>query len=370
MRKIMMMVFLAEGNSAARIRLSEGLDWEKSGFEFIGFASDGEEAYEKILKEKPDILFADADLERIDGFELGRRAKSVFPEIRIVIIGRQNKIEDMRLAMRLGVSDYLLAPVSKTDLISCLARIRTVPETGQKNYQALMQKDQYKETALKKQNFLNVLVTHSMPLEELKSRASDLDIEFGQGVYRFMIFKVWRADCGEYDDEDLVQINRELEIIIKSVFGCNCLFCRNGNEQWTIVMFTYSEENMQDKTSILKKLIKEMMTGHSLFDYFGGAGYYTVNTEDLRDAFHSAEKVFLRRFAVNSDKIIFAEDIKQSENEVFTKDNFDKLEQSRLMIERFLIKGNPGEINDFINLYFAQIPEENFRSLLLMQWLR
>ena len=45
------------------------------------------------------------------------------------------------------------------------------------------------------------------------------------------------------------------------------------------------------------------------------------------------------------------------------------MEYSRLLIERFLVKGSVEELDSFIGFYFSEIPEEHFQSLLMRQYL-
>ena len=52
-------VFLVEDEMVIRRGIKNSIDWEKEGYIFCGEASDGELAYPRIIKEKPDILITD-----------------------------------------------------------------------------------------------------------------------------------------------------------------------------------------------------------------------------------------------------------------------------------------------------------------------
>ena len=55
----MIKVFLVEDEVVIRNAIKNSIDWEKEGYDFVGEAGDGELAYPKIMKEKPDILITD-----------------------------------------------------------------------------------------------------------------------------------------------------------------------------------------------------------------------------------------------------------------------------------------------------------------------
>ena len=99
------------------------IDWEKEGYEFVGDASDGELALPMILKEKPDILITDIRMPFMDGLELSRMVKAELPDIKIVILSGYDDFEYAKQAIKIGVAEYLLKPVSSAVLLEHLSEI-------------------------------------------------------------------------------------------------------------------------------------------------------------------------------------------------------------------------------------------------------
>ena len=63
----MIKVFLVEDEFAIREGIKKSVNWEEHGFTLVGEAGDGEIAFPKILKTRPDILITDIrKLLRID----------------------------------------------------------------------------------------------------------------------------------------------------------------------------------------------------------------------------------------------------------------------------------------------------------------
>ncbi len=78
------------------------------GFEVIGTARDGIEVLEKVRTLKPDLIFMDIQMPRLDGLSAMRAIKSEQPEIKIVILTMSMSDEDLFAAIKSGACGYLL----------------------------------------------------------------------------------------------------------------------------------------------------------------------------------------------------------------------------------------------------------------------
>lgn len=83
-----------------------------SRFTVIAEAYDGEEALEKIMEVQPDVIITDVKMPIMDGLELIEEVRSLYPSIITVILTGHHEFEFVRSAMRMGVMDYLLKPIS------------------------------------------------------------------------------------------------------------------------------------------------------------------------------------------------------------------------------------------------------------------
>ena len=118
----MVKVFLVEDEAIIRHGIRDNIDWASHGFEFAGEAGDGEYAYPLILKAQPDILVTDIKMPFMDGLELSRLVKKTLPRTRIIVLSGYNEFEYAKEAIKIGISDYLLKPVSSEGLIDALKK--------------------------------------------------------------------------------------------------------------------------------------------------------------------------------------------------------------------------------------------------------
>ncbi|WP_211748734.1 helix-turn-helix domain-containing protein [Paenibacillus sp. Marseille-Q4541] len=86
---------------------------ESSGLPFrvAGEAEDGEEAL-ILLEEQPALIITDICMPGIDGLDLIEKARETCPDVLFLIISGYGEFEYAQRALRLGVEDFLLKPVS------------------------------------------------------------------------------------------------------------------------------------------------------------------------------------------------------------------------------------------------------------------
>ena len=118
----MIKVFLVEDEVVMRNGIKNNIPWEQEGFEFVGEASDGELAYPLIKREKPDILITDIRMPFMDGLELSRLVKKELPQIKIIILSGYNEFDYAKTAISIGVTDYLLKPISSAKLLEAVKK--------------------------------------------------------------------------------------------------------------------------------------------------------------------------------------------------------------------------------------------------------
>jgi two-component system response regulator PilR (NtrC family) len=95
---------------------------KKEGYD-VTEASNGKEAYEKILADPFDIVVSDIEMPEMKGIELLEQITHVSPETLVVIITAHASIETAIEALRKGASDYILKPIEFDELIVKIHRL-------------------------------------------------------------------------------------------------------------------------------------------------------------------------------------------------------------------------------------------------------
>lgn len=86
--------------------------------EVVGTASSGAKALEKIGELRPDILFTDITMPKMDGLELLRICKEQYPELSVMMLTCHDDFEYARQAMQDHADDYMLKSEIGPEFIS------------------------------------------------------------------------------------------------------------------------------------------------------------------------------------------------------------------------------------------------------------
>ena len=116
-------VFLAEDEIVTREGIRDNVDWDAAGFEFCGEASDGEIALQLIEETKPDVIITDIKMPFMDGLQLSKIISEHMPWVKIIILSGHDEFDYAQSAVKLGVTEYLLKPISAKDLHKVLVRV-------------------------------------------------------------------------------------------------------------------------------------------------------------------------------------------------------------------------------------------------------
>jgi len=105
----------------------------KEGFNIIT-AEDGNEAWEKIKTEKPDLIVLDLMLPGKDGLEICRDMRRDNIDTPIIMLTARDEEIDKVLGLELGADDYMTKPFSVRELIArvkaVLRRNRSIKQPG------------------------------------------------------------------------------------------------------------------------------------------------------------------------------------------------------------------------------------------------
>jgi len=117
-------VVVAEDEDLIRNHMIKKIESASPQLKVVGAAENGKEAIDIVSRELPDLVITDIRMPGTDGIELIRTLHMYYPRIRKVISSGYADFEYARQAIRYGVTDYLLKPVSADDLGQLLSRIR------------------------------------------------------------------------------------------------------------------------------------------------------------------------------------------------------------------------------------------------------
>lgn len=366
-------VFLVEDEMVIRRGIKNSIDWEKEGYIFCGEASDGELAYPMIIKEKPDILITDIRMPFMDGLELCKLVKKELSNIKILILSGYDEFDYAKEAIRLGVTEYLLKPISSGKLLEALNGVSESirREKEDKDLVRKYMEEMRENTEHEKQKFFEQMIAGNLSMADALETGKKYEMNLSAGMYNLLLFRFTLGEENRKSGELLGEAEYAIEKLterLEYVFEF-----QRGVEGWAFLLMADNEEQMSERVKELSKDLEEIMKNYSTIAYFGGIGQPVARLRELEESFKEAERALAARFTMELNRIISVDDIRMAQN-VDTLDDieitsFGEIEKTRTMLEKFLNNGVEDEIDEFVDVYINELPEENLKSVLMRQYI-
>lgn len=216
-----MNILIADDEKIEREGIRYLLSLEK-GERRIFEAANGKQAMQILRTENIDMILTDIKMPVMDGLELARRAKELFPEIRIVIFSGYNDFTFAQEAIRYGVTDYILKPVDPDNF-------HEIIEKAEKN---MRERQAEENREIRRQNFLQQYFLqnylYSGKKEILEKAGEFVDLDKWNGWHCAILIE---TDTAFFDTAE-ENFPGELQKELRRVF-----FYLNLNERQSLLLF-------------------------------------------------------------------------------------------------------------------------------------
>ena len=367
----MLKVFLVEDEVVMRNGIKNNIPWEQEGFEFAGEASDGELAYPLIKKEKPDILITDIRMPFMDGLELSRLVKKELPQIKIIILSGYNEFDYAKTAINIGVTDYLLKPISSAKLLEAVKKVADMIEKEQDNARLIKryEKEMEENILQEKHRLWGALASNRLSTIELLEKGQRLGIDFTASAYQVFLFKLMQEGDATGCSEELNRASEKVNELAGS-WEYVLSFDRSP-EGWAFLIKGESEEEVQSTYLETRKELLELVEGYPKVEYFGGIGNVVHRIGDIQTSYKEAARAFSSRFFMDANQIADSAEMVKVQTEQDGKIDVSKMlskKREHELVERFLKNGTTEEVDSFLDELFQNIGEQNCKSLLYRQY--
>lgn len=206
-------VFFVEDEIITREGIRDNVDWRGSGFEFCGEAADGEMALPLLRSAQPDVLITDIKMPFMDGLQLSKIVRERMPWVKIIILSGHDEFEYAQKAISLGVTDYLLKPVTVQKLETVLQKLASQLDQERKEQEELkrLQEQIEENQAVLRERFLFKLLVGAISPAEAVEKGQMLGLDLIARHYLVVIIKLELGDRTEqYDHDEYLQVQDSL----------------------------------------------------------------------------------------------------------------------------------------------------------------
>lgn len=117
-------ILIVDDEYEIRQGLMNNFNWEDIGYQVIGLAENGAEALKLMGKEIPNVVLTDIKMPEIDGLQLAKEIRLLYPETRVILLSAFDDFRYAQEAIRHNVKCYLTKPVRDTELKDILVSIK------------------------------------------------------------------------------------------------------------------------------------------------------------------------------------------------------------------------------------------------------
>lgn len=359
-------VFLVDDEIVVRHGIRDCINWESTNFIFSGEAADGELALSLIQEMKPDILITDIKMPFMDGLQLCQIVRKNMPWVKIIILSGHDEFCYAREAMRMGVAEYLLKPVTSEDLLETLYKVELQIEKEKKERENAerIKRQLAQNTPLLRDRFLNELLLGLIPPVEVIERCASLNINIISKYYAVLIIEA-QIFGGNPAEEQYSEI-KKAEALIDGVLLRDRKVIKFRKNLGEVILIVKGEcaEGLETEAHCLAQTIKlevEEKTTCILGICIGGV---SERIKGITESYREAEEIKSYRCIFGKHKILSMDHIKSH-----TSEKKEFVDICKNDVNDFLKCGLKSDVGFFVNQYIDNLIRVEMKSLLYIYYI-
>ena len=282
-----------------------------------GVAKNGQEGYDAILGDPPDIVITDIRMPKINGLDLIGMVRRQYPEIRFIVLSGYKEFEYAHRAMQYEVDGYLLKPINETELNETLRRIvGTLDRKRQADFEAQRMKQEVQESRhIIRRDFLRTIIEQE-ELGEAETVPADgpFPVEMTGDLFRAIDIKLDRQNPEEESRTEEKQIAGRVMAIVEQRLG-ECaeeVLCCEKEALHIYALFNYRTEHsrkIRGAVSEILSQIKEYLLRFEQYEATIGIGGEKDRFSLTRVSIREASRAVGNRIGLGSGRLIYAESL-------------------------------------------------------------
>jgi two-component system response regulator YesN len=356
-------VFLVEDEIVTREGIRKNVDWTGNRFEFCGEAPDGETALPLLQAARPHVLITDIRMPFMDGLQLCKIVRERMPWVKVIVLSGHDEFEYAQQAIKLGVAEYLLKPVTAQDLQRVLQKLAAqLDQEGieQENLRKLQDQIEENRAALRERLLLKLLVG-AIPTADAIEQSQLLGLEITARHYLVVVVRIEFCDPSEPFDYDKCQQVRR--IVSRLTANNPDVFLINKDmEELALIMKGHTLEYLQEERDLLLEQIERQVRGAGGARLAIGIGAPKNRLADFPHSFVEA--------VVNAQRGAWLGQAPH-ENSAGTDSGVDKaelLEVDKSAVEDYLKCGTREDFDAFFDAFIHPLSETVFRSYIVKNY--
>ncbi len=150
-------LLIVDDEETIRIGLASMVNRLLPHWEVTGSCEDADQAWEQVNACPPDLAIIDIGMAGTSGLELALRLNTEKPEINKIMLTGYDKFAYVQSALRAGVTDYLLKPVQRNELVDAFGKVESLLAERSRQSKLMLEKAVAEWTITQKSGSLSML---------------------------------------------------------------------------------------------------------------------------------------------------------------------------------------------------------------------
>lgn len=352
-------VFLVEDEIVAREGIRDNVDWQAAGFEFCGEAPDGEIALPLIEKSQPDLIITDIKMPFMDGLQLCKIVRQQMPWVKVIILSGHDEFDYAQSAIKLGVTEYLLKPISAAEIQRVLQTVAaTLNQECAEQAKVNELQSQIKDVlSLQRERLLLQLMVGGVSSTAAVEQCQQIGLNIIAQHYLVVLIKVhFREEHGPIDFARYQEIQETAAALVNKRSGV--FFTQKSVEELLLVVIGEDSEQLKDDGLFLATLVQQEIETRLGYPVSIGVGNVQQRLTDIFLSFAEA----LTAVTQPTTNYALVQPGRQS-----CLAEMLKLEESA--VEQYLKSGLISEFDAFFAAHLQPLSEAALQSTLLKHYL-
>lgn len=296
----MIKLMIVDDEISIRKGMKKYISWDAWGIELAAEAENAEAALKIAQQVRPDILLTDIRMGEMDGIELAKKMKQMFPAIRLIILSGYSDIEYLQAALHIKAVEYLLKPAGADKIIDAVVRAKEEILDERKKWDESREKEAFFDEHLPiiQMHFLDEIMRgrQNCP-EEIVKKAEMLNIPMMGPAYCCLAMDARSVleDDGYKSAKELDmnfwQFSQNMNHILKE--HGNVFWCETGDSQFLFLLNAESKQIAENRAETLAQAAAEQLNSIYSRKVYIGIGAPVSNPAELGKSWADAERALL-----------------------------------------------------------------------------
>lgn len=294
-----MKVLLVDDEMITLKMLQSLIPWKQMDLELMGMCTGGEEAYQMVLQETPDILITDIRMNGMGGLQLAEKVLAFSPQVKVILMSAYAEFSYVKEGIRMGCSNYILKPIDEDELEQSLRKV--VGEIrGKQDEKKILNKSEAQIRMLELYRYMS----RGNNLNRVLKHKNEYDFSFAE--YAVMMIQKDSSSIDEYINVSNMEFMQEkyvlhiIEEILTHDYKKEFLAFDHEEDAWILII---RSDSVKEMLEISRQIVERFLTELHLNVLISFSQIGTC-LEDLPQLYEQAESMRKYAFYIGEERIL------------------------------------------------------------------